>query len=263
MPDSTVRIIGDDVILPAGGLVDGVDVSVAVPAAQAAADAAQADATAALADAATALAAANEADDTADAAQATANAAAPAARTISTTAPLSGGGNLSADRTLAVAAVSNTSSGVAPQHAGAGDVGKSLVATATGSQWADATLKFDESWGNQGAPGIAAGRWFTRTGANPAATAPFGEYPCRTTGTFTFWLTARVSGTKLTENITFEIYKNGIATGIALTLTPADTVMQASGSLAVAMGDGISVRMLQAGTETQTNWHGNVNVSAV
>ncbi len=74
MPASTVKITGDDIILPVGGLVDGVDVGTAVPAAQSAADDAQADATQALTDAATALAAANEADDTADAAQTTANA---------------------------------------------------------------------------------------------------------------------------------------------------------------------------------------------
>lgn len=36
---------------------------------------------------------------------------------------------------LSIAPVSNTSSGVAPQHAGVSDVGKALIATATGAQW--------------------------------------------------------------------------------------------------------------------------------
>ena len=56
-------------------------------------------------------------------------------RTISTTAPLAGGGDLSANRTLTVAVVSNTSSGVVPAHAGAGDVGKALLATSTATTW--------------------------------------------------------------------------------------------------------------------------------
>lgn len=86
MPASTVKVTGNDIIMPVGGLVDGVDVGTAVPAAQAAANAAQADATQALADAAAALAAANEADDTADTAGAVAAAAVTAANTAQTTA---------------------------------------------------------------------------------------------------------------------------------------------------------------------------------
>lgn len=54
-------------------------------------------------------------------------------RTISTTAPLSGGGDLSANRTLTVAAISNTSSGVAPQTNGT--AGQALLATATATTW--------------------------------------------------------------------------------------------------------------------------------
>ncbi len=61
-------------------------------------------------------------------------AAVPNTRTISTTAPLSGGGALSADLTLAVAAVSNTSGGVAPVTGGV--AGQALLSTATGSTWA-------------------------------------------------------------------------------------------------------------------------------
>ena len=49
-------------------------------------------------------------------------------RTISTTAPLAGGGDLSANRTLTVATVSNTSSGVAPQTNGT--AGQALLAGA-------------------------------------------------------------------------------------------------------------------------------------
>lgn len=61
----------------------------------------QADDSAALAAAAAALAAANEADDTADAAQATANAAAPQTRTLTAGSGLTGGGDLSANRSFA------------------------------------------------------------------------------------------------------------------------------------------------------------------
>ena len=107
--------------------------------AAAAAAAAQATADTALAAAAAALTAANEADDTADAAQATANAAVPVARVLTATSPLQIDGGASAslagDRTFSVLPVSNTTAGVAPQHAGAGDVGKALIATATGSAW--------------------------------------------------------------------------------------------------------------------------------
>lgn len=49
-------------------------------------------------------------------------------RTISTTAPLAGGGDLSANRTLTVATVSNTSSGVAPQTNGT--LGQALLSAA-------------------------------------------------------------------------------------------------------------------------------------
>lgn len=73
MPASTVKITGNDIILPSGGKVDGVDVSVAVPAAQSAADAAQA----------------------------TANAAAPASRTLTAGTGLTGGGTLVSDRSFA------------------------------------------------------------------------------------------------------------------------------------------------------------------
>lgn len=63
----------------------------------------------------------------------------PVGRTLTTTSPLriDGGGSadLSANRTLSVLAVSNTTPGVAPQHAGAADVGKALIATATASAW--------------------------------------------------------------------------------------------------------------------------------
>jgi hypothetical protein len=63
----------------------------------------------------------------------------PTTRTLTTTSPLRidgiGSADLSANRTLTVLDVSNTSSGVAPQHAGAADVGKALIATATGSTW--------------------------------------------------------------------------------------------------------------------------------
>jgi hypothetical protein len=61
----------------------------------------QADDSAALTAAAAALAAANEADDTADAAQATANAAAPQTRTLTASTGLTGGGDLTADRSFA------------------------------------------------------------------------------------------------------------------------------------------------------------------
>jgi hypothetical protein len=44
-----------------------------------------------------------------------------ASRTISTTAPLSGGGDLTANRTLSVAAFSSSSSGVVPASTGAAD----------------------------------------------------------------------------------------------------------------------------------------------
>lgn len=54
-------------------------------------------------------------------------------RTISTTAPLTGGGDLSANRTFAVNAISNVSSGVAPQVPGT--VGLALTSTATASTW--------------------------------------------------------------------------------------------------------------------------------
>lgn len=59
--------------------------------------------------------------------------------TLTTTSPLRiDGGNsadLSANRTLSVLAVGNANAGVAPQHAGAADVGKALVATATATAW--------------------------------------------------------------------------------------------------------------------------------
>jgi len=63
----------------------------------------------------------------------------PVGRTITTTSPLriDGGASadLSANRTLSVLAVTNTNPGVAVAHAGAGDVGKPLIATATAAQW--------------------------------------------------------------------------------------------------------------------------------
>jgi len=55
-------------------------------------------------------------------------ASAPSSRSISTTAPLSGGGDLTADRTLSIATVSNTSNGVAPQTNGA--LGQALLSAA-------------------------------------------------------------------------------------------------------------------------------------
>jgi hypothetical protein len=56
----------------------------------------------------------------------------PTTRTISTTAPLAGGGDLSADRTLSIASVSNTSSGVVPSVGAAGTL---LTSNGTGSTW--------------------------------------------------------------------------------------------------------------------------------
>ncbi len=63
----------------------------------------------------------------------------PTSRILTGTSPIRiDGGNsadLSANRTISVLAVGNSNAGVAPQHAGAGDVGKALIATATASAW--------------------------------------------------------------------------------------------------------------------------------
>jgi hypothetical protein len=126
-----------------------------------------------------------------------------------------------------------------------------------------ASYKFLQSWGHVAAPAVAAARFFPRTGITFASAAATGEYPAPKTGTFTFTLTARVGGTKLTtDTVACEIYKNGVATGITFTLLTTDTVKQASGSLAVIAGDGISVRVLQSATEAQAAWNCSVNVSA-
>lgn len=125
-------------------------------------------------------------------------------------------------------------------------------------------VKFDASWGTVAAAGVATARWLGRNGSlTGVTTAPPGEYPAPIAGTFTFTLTVRVSGTKLTtDSVAFEIYKNGAATGVTLTMAPADTTKQASGLITVAVGDGISVRTLQTSTEAQAAWNANANVRA-
>jgi hypothetical protein len=257
MPASTIKITGNNIVMPVGGLVDGVDVGTAVPAAQSTADTA-------LANAAAALAAANEADDTADAAQATANAAAPATRAINTTAPLSGGGDFSADRTLTVAAVSNTSAGVVPQHAGAADEGKSLIATPTGSQWSDASVKLNCNWGTQAAPGVALARYFVRINNTLDALFQRGEYVVPFTGTFTFVLTWRVGGTPLdTDSAVLTVMLSGVATGLTSTIAPLTASGQASLAIAVTQGDGVCIRVVQSGTEAEANWNPSIHLRAI
>lgn len=63
----------------------------------------------------------------------------PNTRTINATSPIriDGGtaADLSADRTLSVLSVTNSNNGVAVAHAGAPDVGKALIATATAAAW--------------------------------------------------------------------------------------------------------------------------------
>lgn len=221
MSDSPIQIVGNNIVMPAGGTVDGVDVGTAVPAAQSAADAAQA----------------------------TASAAAPQTRTLTAGTGLTGGGTLAADRSFACdfgTAAGKVCEGNDPRVVNA--------------------IRFCECWGNVAAAAVAAGRFFGRTNTNLGTntTAAFGEVPFPATGTFVFTLTARVAGTKLaTNSVALEIYKNGVATGITLTLLSTDTVKQASGSLAVTLGDGISVRALQSGTEAETNWNCGVAVTAV
>jgi hypothetical protein len=132
---------------------------------------------------------------------------------------------------------------------------------------ADTVRKFNESWGNAGNSGVAAGRFFSRLSQNLGTTtvAGAGDYPCHVTGTFTFTLTVRITVPLSSDSVTFEIYKNGLATGISLVMAPTvDFTKQASGSLAVVAGDGISVRVLQSSTEAvATTWNCSVNVSAV
>ncbi len=118
------------------------------------------------------------------------------------------------------------------------------------------------NWGTTSAPGTTAVRYFTRTAVLNAAVS-LAEYPVNATGTFTFTLTWRISGTKMTtDTIAIAIYKNGVSTGIGSTISTSAASGQASGSVAVTLGDGISVGLLQSATEANSNWLANVNVSA-
>jgi hypothetical protein len=69
--------------------------------------------------------------DLANTANTTANAATPATRTISTTAPLTGGGDLSTNRTLAVSAASTTAAGVVQLSDSTSTTSSALGATPT------------------------------------------------------------------------------------------------------------------------------------
>jgi len=142
-----------------------------------------------------------------------------------------------------------------------GSTGPTGDTGATGSTGTAGVIAFDGNWGTVAAPGGTALRFLTRQNAAVNAAATTGDYPVRATGTFTFTISWRISGTRLvTDTVTIAIYKNGVVTAITGTIPAATTSGQISGSLAVAAGDGIAVGLTQSSTEAQAAWLANVNV---
>lgn len=93
---------------------------------------------------------------------------------------------------------------------------------------------------------------------NDNATLDFtqSEYPVYSAGTFTFTVTWRICQTPLAiDSMIVQLFKNGVATGVLGTILPGAVTGQFSGAITVAVGDGISMGLLQSGTELQTNWN--------
>lgn len=117
-------------------------------------------------------------------------------------------------------------------------------------------------WGALAAPGATASRYVSRLGAW-GTSSNGAEFPAPSTGTRTYTLTWRVSGTALaTDSVAIAIMKNGVLVGTTLLTIPAGATAtggQASLSITTAVGDGLCVRAVQSSTEAQAAW--NVNFS--
>jgi hypothetical protein len=123
-------------------------------------------------------------------------------------------------------------------------------------------LRFYGNWAATAAPAIALARAITRLGTYDT-NLPRGEWVAPYTGTFTFTLTYRAVVPLVTDSIAVTVMKNSIATALALTVTPSTTSGQASASLAVTLGDGLSLRVVQTATEAQAAWNGQFSLVAV
>jgi hypothetical protein len=169
------------------------------------------------------------------------------ARTISTNAPLSGGGDLSSNRTLSVATVSNISSGVVPS---VGSAGTLAISNGSALFWAALT---DGYHGNRGGGSLhaavtntaagfavavgAVGTVLTSTGTAATWQAPAAGLPAVTVyeetstvttssltdvvvntsmtltpaaGTYEVWFSGSVSHNSNGESIFISIYSNGL-----------------------------------------------------
>lgn len=115
---------------------------------------------------------------------------------------------------------------------------------------------FNANWGVGAAPAAITQRYAPRTNSNPTSVVGAAQYPIEFAGSFRFVVTWRIPGTPLpTNTVLCAIYVNTGISGVSDTLPAAvATSGQFEGTIVTAIGDGISVGLLQSGTEAQASW---------
>lgn len=108
-------------------------------------------------------------------------------------------------------------------------------------------------WNVQQAPGVNANRW-ARRGGSAWINAILCQIVVGAATTLTK-ITVKIYGTALvTDSVVFTLQKNGVDTGLAVTLTAGSTAVSATGSVSVGRGDYLTMKAVQSGSESQTNF---------
>jgi hypothetical protein len=107
-------------------------------------------------------------------------------------------------------------------------------------------------WSVQASPATTSNRW-PRTGSGSWLATLCGQIFVGATVTLTK-LQLEVYGTPLTtDTLTFTLQKNGVDTGLSVTLAAGATSASATGSLSLLPTDYLTARVVQSSTEGQPN----------
>lgn len=129
---------------------------------------------------------------------------------------------------------------------------------------------FNANYGCVGATAQNVQHWIPRGNGTPSTNPRSALYVLPDTGTFLFTLSWAVLGTPLDiDSVLVEVYKGApgvvaVGTGLQATVPPgAGQFGQVTMSLAVALGEGVSIGLLQSGTEVENGWNFCANLRSV
>lgn len=108
-------------------------------------------------------------------------------------------------------------------------------------------------WSAQSSPAATSNRWIRR-GQTAYLSVICGHIVIGATRALTS-ISVKIYGTALaTDSCTFTLQKNGSDTALTCTIAAGATTASGSGSVSIAPGDYITMKLNQSGTEAQSQW---------